>query len=200
MTTIAWPANLVPQRWEYGIEQDVQLTVTRSGRVYTHELPGARWTGTLAFREQNDRRATTERPAVEALIVRLRGGARRLQMHMHHRPVPRGTLRGEPRISSAVSAGANTLPLSNCNGTLLAGDFIGLGGQILMVEENATPAAGAMTVKITPALRSAHASLTNVTWDRPATLWIPLDSSSGPFPADPGGVRRVITWDLVEAP
>lgn len=192
---ITWPASIVPASADYAIEYDVQMTVMRSGRVYTHGLPGARWVATLSFRAIVD---DIGRGAVEALVARLRGGARELIAPHFGRPTPNGTLAGSPQVASAAAAGANTLALKNCNGSLRAGDIIGVGGQLLMVEADVSPSGGNMTVAISPALRSSAAVNAPVAWNRPTTTWIPKTSVAGPFPYLPGRVRPAFSIELVE--
>jgi hypothetical protein len=195
MSTIVWPSTITPAAADFGIEYDVQLAVMRSGKVYTYGLPGARWTATITFR--NDTKDAL-RGLVEALVASLRGGARRLSMPHFGRPVPNGTLRGSPTLSSPTTVGANTLPLANCNGGVKAGDILGLGTQLLMAEEDANPSSGNMTVKISPCVRAVYSAGTAVTWNRPTCLWIPKSSVAGPFPYLPG-VRPSFSLELVEA-
>jgi hypothetical protein len=115
MSTIVWPSSVVPAAADFGIEFDVQLNVMRSGRVDTYGLPGARWVATITPKNDND----AGRAAVEAIIVSLRGGARRLQMGHFGRPVPHGTLRGSPVLASPTTVGANTIVLANAMGANL---------------------------------------------------------------------------------
>lgn len=196
MTTIYWPSELtVAATLDIGIEYDVQMNVGRSGALETYGLPGARFVCTVGL--ANDKE-TRYRPRIEALIVSLRGGARLLSMHHLGRPVPLGTLRGSPTLDSPASAGASTLALANCNGTLEAGDLIGLPGQVVFIEASAAPSGGKMTVSISPATRAAHNAGTTVTWNKPPILWIPKSSTAGPFPFMAAGVRPAFSVELVE--
>lgn len=194
MSTIAWPAGVVPASADYGIEYDVQISVMRSGRVDTYGLPGARWTAVLSFKPAYD----AARAPVEALIASLRGGARRLSMPYFGRRAPNGTLRGSPILSSPTTVGANVIALTNCNGGVKAGDILGLGTQLLMVEEDADPSGGDMTIKISPCVRTVYSAATAVVWDAPTCLWIPRSSVAGPFPYLPGP-RPSFSIELVEA-
>lgn len=194
MSTIVWPSSVVPAAVDYGIEYDVQINVMRSGRVDTYGLPGARWTATITPKNDND----AGRAPIEAVIVSLRGGARRLSMGHFGRPVPHGTLRGSPVLSAPTTVGANTIAISSANGGVKAGDILGLGTQMLMVEEGADPSSGAMTVKVSPCVRAIYSASTAVVWDHPTMLWIPRSSTAGPFPYLPG-YRPQFSIELVEA-
>lgn len=196
MATRIWPASIRTGAVDYAIEFDVQITIARSGRITTYGLPGARWTAAIRFESDLER---LQRPAIEALIASLNGGAHRLQVGHLGRPRPNGTLTGSPTLSAAVAAGATSLSMVNANGTLKAGDIIGLPGQMFMVIADATPVATNLTVQVTPAVRTAHNSGTPVAWNRPQILWIPRSNVAGPFPYMIGGIRPGMTIELVEA-
>lgn len=197
MATIVFPTGLRTGPVDYAIEFDVQISVSRNGRIFTYGLPGARWTCTLTFENELEQ---MQRPAIEALIVSLEGGANRLQMGHLARPVPNGTLRGSPTLASNVNAGASSLPMTNCNGTVKKGDILGVSGQNVMVMEDATPSGNNMTVAVKPAIRAARTSGTAVEWNKPAVLWIPKSSTAGPFPYLQNKVRPAFSIELVEAP
>lgn len=196
MTTIYWPSNIKVGSADYSVEFDVQVNYRRSGGVYTYGLPGARWVSTITF--DNDAE-TLQRPRVEALLMSLRGGARRLSMPHFGRPVPHGTLRGAPILLYATTPGQSYLSLTNCNGGLKAGDIIGVNGQLVMVESDAGPFNGVMTIQISPAIRDGISANTAVVWNRPETLWIPKTSTAGPFPYKPM-YRPSFSVDFVEVP
>ena len=195
MAIIAWP-NFRIGAVDFMVEFDVQMSVYRSGRIDTFGLPGGRWTASIRFElgfEDGDR------PAIEALIMSLEGGANRLSLHHLGRPVPNGTLRGTPTLGSAVAAGAKSLTLVNANGGLKRGDIIGLPGQIVMVTADVNPVVTNLTVAVLPAIRASHNSGTAVAWNKPTTLFIPRNAVAGPFPFSPGKVRPAFSLDLIEA-
>lgn len=196
MATINWPASIKVGAVDYGIEYDVQLNVRRNGRVDTYGLPGARWVASIRFENELEQMM---RPAIEALLVSLEGGANRLSMPHFGRPRPNGTLTGSPTLQTTAAAGSKSLALANCNGTLKAGDIIGVPGQFVMVLADATPVANNMTVSISPCLRVQQTSGTAVTWNKPTTLWIPKSSTAGPFPYLQNKVRPGFSVEFVEA-
>lgn len=196
MAIINLPARFPVSAGDYSIAFDVQMITTRNGRVYTYGLPGARWTVSLSFPNDSEQGL---RPAIEALLVSLEGGANRLSMGHLGRKLPNGTLRGTPTLSGAHSAGAKQLVLANCNGTLKAGDIIGVPGQMVMVVADAAPTSGNMVVLTRPALFAGYASGTAIVWNQPTTLWIPQNSTAGPFPFRPGKARPGFSVDFVES-
>lgn len=197
MAVFDWPTAVKVGPVDYGVEFDVQLTIVRSGKIFTYGLPGARWTCSVRFENDLESRY---RPALEAMLVRLRGGANRLSFHHWGRPIPNGSLRGNPTLGAAVAAGATSLTIINANGGLRAGDIIGLPGQFAMVMEDVNPSLTNLNgVQIEPALRAAHNSGTPITWNRPKTLWIPDTNVAGPFPYEQARARPGFSCRFIEA-
>ncbi|MCQ9615944.1 hypothetical protein L1889_03855 [Paenalcaligenes niemegkensis] len=195
MAIKTWPSELCPASVDVGLHQDVQSTRSRSGKYSTFEMPGASWVMTLTFRNSLE---WMDRPRVEALVTSLRGKANRLSAPHFGRPIPNGTLRGAPRLAQAVTPGSGVLSLKDCNGTLQAGDFIGLNGQLLMVESDASPVAGNMTITVNPAVRLTSAVNTAVEWNRPHILWILDEDDAVKFPYRPGKERPSFAIELIE--
>lgn len=193
MAIRTWPANIRVGAADYGIENDVQISIYRSGKVTTFKLPGARWVASMRF--END----PQRPAVEALVASLDGGANRLSMPHWGRPRPNGALTGNPTVAAPVAAGAKTFTMTGANGGLKAGDIIGLPGQFVMVLFDAIPFATNLTVEVSPDIRAAHNSGTAITWNKPTQLWIPRTNVAGPFPYMPGKSFPAFSLDFVEA-
>ena len=196
MAIKTWPPSIFPESADVGLKQDVQRNRSRSGKTSTFEMPGATWLMTLTFPDSSEWQG---RPKLEALITSLRGGANRLSAPHFGRPMPNGTLSGAPVLAAAVMAGRGTLSLKNCNGTLQAGDFIGLGGQLLMVESDVSPVNGNMTVQVNPAVRLPQSAGTPIVWDRPHILWV-LKEDEDPvkFPYRSGLYRPSFAIELIE--
>jgi hypothetical protein len=83
--------------------------------------------------------------------------------------------------------------------TLLDGDWLGLtGGQLVrVVADAAATDAGAMTVEVRHMLRSAVASGTAVTLDKPTALYVRTEAGIA-LPRMPGNVDPGMSLDLVE--
>lgn len=197
MANITWPSDIKVGAVDYSIEFDVQLEVSRNGRITTFGLPGARWVATLRFEPDKEQYM---RPKLEAMLVSLEGGANRLIMGHWGRPIPNGTLRGSPILGSPVAAGARTMTISNANGTVKRGDILGLPNQLVMVTADASPDIGQnMTVNFAPAARANYNSGTSVVWRNPTTSWIPRSNIAGPFGYAAGKFRPGFSVDFIEA-
>lgn len=196
MATYTWPSDISIGSFDAGVEYDVQFNVMRNGSITTYGLPGARWVCAVGFEDEVE---SMKRPKIEALLMKLEGGANRLSMHHHGRPIPNGSMRGSPIINANAPAGSKSIQLGSVSGTLLAGDIIGVLGQNLMVVDDAAPSGGVMTVNVRGALRAAVTVGTTVVWSKPAINWIPRNNIAGPFPFRPAHVRPGFTVEFLEA-
>lgn len=124
--------------------------------------------------------------AWKSLLLQLRGKTNQLELWDKGRPAPLGTMRGSMALTSGVSAGAVTLPISSsgqAGTTLLAGDLLGIGSastqQVVMVMAAATAnGSGDITVTVEPPLRNAFSLGAVVTWDKPKALFRRAESRS----------------------
>jgi hypothetical protein len=110
--------------------------------------------------------------ARQAFFNRLRG-ANFVTVHALARPQPMGTQRATPTLSANVAQGASSLPLASVtNGaTLLAGDMLGVSGQLFQVAADVTFSGTTGTVSTTNRARAALSSGASVTWDKPTADW-----------------------------
>jgi hypothetical protein len=91
------------------------------------------------------------------------------------------------------------LSITGCspsNGTLLAGDLIGVGGLLLMVASDCMASGGAITVPITNRLRTSQLINAAVTWDKPTTYFRLLSTNDIQYAP---GNSQPVTMDFGEA-
>ena len=181
MADYTWPfsdsdARYLCEAFDEALEFNVELSVSRSGKVSTLSLPGARWRATMQFPDTGLSELVTRRQ-IEAFLLSLRGGADRLLMWNPLTPQPLGTMRGPVTLAAAVLAGATTAQITGgapaASTTLLRGDRIAIGGQRVVLTADATAnGSGVMTVSFQPAHRSGAASGLTVTLTRPTTKYV----------------------------
>jgi hypothetical protein len=170
MSTITWPVAICPAQLAFGLRTNVLVSTSPlNGTIDTLEIPGARWVGSMTLPP-----ATYADQAVrEALFSEIGGQANRVALWHFARPEPRGTMRGSPTLSATAAAGATSLSIATTTGnTLLAGDMVKVGSQLVQVIADATAAASVLTVSVRPALRAQVASGGAVSWDKPTTTFI----------------------------
>lgn len=167
MATFTMPNSRLwtPASAEFGLQTAVFESTSPYGlATQTVDMLASRWVGTLTYPNQTN----AERAVVEALLANVRGKAGRISMGHPLRRVPRGTMRGTPTLAASASALAVTLNITG-TGTLMAGDMLGVGGELVMVTAD-NPALTA--VPITPPLRVAKSSGATVTWDWPRAVFM----------------------------
>jgi len=81
----------------------------------------------------------------------MRGQSNKVALYHFARAAPAGTVRGALTLNASAAQGASSIVVTGCNpatGTLIAGDMLGVGGQLLMVAADCTAVAGVITVPI----------------------------------------------------
>lgn len=165
------------------------------GQIRTFEVPGTRLISVITYGIQT----AAERAEIAGWWAF--AGMRRNRVRLGHLgvPIPRGTMRGNPLVKTAVSPGAESVVLKSMNGTLLRGDWIGLSDGMHVVGDTVTPnGSNEGTVPISPQIRTTVAADSAVVWDRPTSLFLCTQNPEIPF-SGPGAqpsfsVRLVETW------
>jgi hypothetical protein len=172
MTTLAYPTtwHFRPDQFEAELRANVLVSTSPlTGAMQTVQIPGTRWIFRLTFGNAS----AAEQAEREAWFSQLEGMANRAALWHHARPLPRGTRQTDTTLASSASSAATSLSLNATTGqTLLKGDMLAVGGQLLQVIADATAAAGVLTVSVRPSLRAAVASLAAVTLVRPTGEFI----------------------------
>jgi len=139
------------------------------GSLQTGATQGPRWGASLSLRRMEE----ADIAEMQAFAVKLRGQANRALLYNFVRSVPRGTITTSGvTVNGALALGATQLTLASCGNTktLLTGDFLGVGGQLLMVVDGpyTSDGAGAMAnVVFEHPLRAAVSSGAAVTLTKP---------------------------------
>lgn len=110
----------------------------------------------------------------EAFLMGLASTGDWVRMGHRQRPVPLGTLRGSPTAQASASAGARTLSVQTSAGaTMLAGDIVGVNGQLLITAYAGATAngSGVMLLPLVLPLRAAVSSSAPLTWSSPNATW-----------------------------
>jgi hypothetical protein len=194
MAIFDYPEALMPQNMEWGsIKAGVQHRSPFNGSLEAVEFPGERWRISLTLRPAPAR--LDRAPLAEAFFGRLAGGVHRVRLRHFLSPAPRGTLRGAPVVASSALQGAEAIAITT-TGTLKAGDFFKVGGQLCRVFADCTPVSGTLTVPLVQRLRGPVPAGTAVQWDKPTALFIlpAMNFTAGYSP----GVQAPVQVDLEE--
>lgn len=119
-TPIAFPPNITPDTQEFGIRYNTQVSSTSlSGIVQTVELPGARWFGSMSFRDLT----TADSATLKAWLLELRGSSGRFYFGDLELTSSQGTISGSPIVTGGT---ARQIVISGHSGSLAVGDRISI--------------------------------------------------------------------------
>lgn len=163
-----------------------------TGDATVRSLASWKWRMTIDYPPE----ATNDAAAREAFWNKV-GSSNTVRVWHPRWPVPRGTMRGSPKLNAAAAKGASSLTiLTTAGATLFAADCIGIGDQMVQVMADAAAnGSGVMTVSIIPKLRKAYALNTPIVWDRPRVEMRVLSPIEHPYVP---GYAPGITVDLRE--
>jgi hypothetical protein len=195
MSTTDWPAALRPSQaqWQL-VKSGAQFASPFNGTLQAVDYLAERWAVSLTLPPARNAGATA------ALLNWLSGGVNRVRVwHSANGGMPSGTIIGTPVLNAAVGRGDTALVLSACGvgTTLLAGDYIGVGGHLLQIAADATANGGGfMAISTINRVRSTIAYAAAVTYYRPTAEFVMPAMQAGPV-LDPGASQPV-ALDLVE--
>ncbi len=196
MSTITRPTQFIPRACTLMLATNQRVSASPfGGSEQAVDMLNDRWMMSCDLPPANHGNAAW----MEAFIGSMRGQVNVVALYHFARPQPRGTARGTMLINGAVAQGASSIAIdgiSPSTGTLLAGDMLGVGGQLFMVAADVTASGGAATVTIVNRVRTAIADNASVTWDRPTTLFRLVASPSVAFAP---GLATPTGFDFAEA-
>lgn len=190
----SWPASLVPTSFRLVLQTTQRVNASPfGGSEQAVDLLNDRWMAyiTLAQAYPEDARA------IEAFVASFRGQVNTVDLWHLASPTPLGTITGSPTISGAHAQGADELNIATTTGyTVKAGDLLGVNGLLLMMQADATAAAGVLEVPIVNRLRTALTNGMAVTHTQPKAPFRLLSHSGVGYS---GEFSEVVTMTLGEA-
>ena len=167
MSTVTLPADFVPRSCNLRLQTNQRVNAAPfGGSEQAIDLLNDRWLMSAELRDC----PAAEGAWREALIDMLRGQTNVVSLYHFGRPTPRGTVRGTLTLAASAAQGAASIQITGCspsNGTLLAGDMLGVGGLLVRVGADASASGGVITVSLANRLRAAQSSGASVTWNMP---------------------------------
>lgn len=122
MAILTFPSGAIPDSLNFGIKYNTQVSSTSlSGIVQTVELPGARWFGSMSFRDMSP----TDSAALKAWLMELRGAAGRFYYGDISAASPQNTITGSFNIETGSTA--RNIIVTPGSGTFSAGDRVQVG-------------------------------------------------------------------------
>lgn len=123
MATLTFP-NIIPEVQNFGIKYNTQVsTTTLSGIVNTVELPGARWRGSISFRDMTP----SESAELKAFLLQLRGASGRFTYGDLTHVSPFNNVSGTLTVESNSTPRSLRVTYDTGSELLSSGDYIQLG-------------------------------------------------------------------------
>lgn len=202
MSVISLPVGLLITRQTMGQKRnDLQFT-SAAGSSQTRVLSPPRWLCGLVSPDSMPLAAAAQ---WRGLVLAARGMINQIEVYDIINPQPRGTYRGTLKVASAIAIGDTTLALKggNAGGTLLTGDWIGVGAdasrQLFQVAADAAAnGSGDISITVEPPARYASAVDVACTWFRPTCLMRQTGTSSS-WEGRPGSLQGGFSLDLMES-
>lgn len=204
MAEYTWPTTrafrAASMRW--GMQRNGrQAQSPLSGWTQYVELPGSRWTVSIAIPTQT----ADDRRQVEGFFARLHGRTHGVRMSRPGVTRPAGTIYTNGITAGTAAAFATTVPLYGCGAgrTLLAGDLFGVttsaGVQLLQcVVDETADGSGVIQADVSTMLRGSITTGSAVTLINPTALFRLADPDLD-WPREAAGICPGVTIDLVEA-
>ena len=196
MSLITWPSfDVASCTLKLSTNQRVSASPF-GGSEQAVDMLNDRWLLSLALPQNSH--ATAQK--IEAFIGAMRGKTNTVNLYHFARPLPTGTARGATtKINTLAAQGASSIIVKNVSpstGTLLAGDMLSAGTQLLMVATNCTAVAGVVTVPLVNRLRASLAVDVDVVWSSPTATFRLMDSSGIAYQR---GMTGMCSMDFAEA-
>jgi len=176
MAIVAFPSNIEPDSITWSLRANTQVyTSPLNGVIQTAELPGTRWTASMAFSNLD----VAEARLMASFLVKLRGSSGRFYLHDYSHPDPQGTAGGTP---VNLTAGSTTTVIKSSGWTastliLKEGDYVQFHNyELKLITDDVTSDVGGLAdLPIEPPLRGTLTNSQNIVTTNPQCLML-LDS------------------------
>ncbi len=188
MSDYTWPASaaFMPRRFQMMLMANTRTFVSPYTQgLQVTDLLADFWSVSLDLAPGNDPIIGGQ---IEAFFDRLKGAANCIVLWNLRRPAPLGSLRASPTLAATAAQLSNTASIQTTAGaTLLAGDMIGIGGQLVRVmTDTVANGSGVMPVEFAPRLRAVQNAGAAVTWDKPTSTFVMVSTQGAPVDWTPG--------------
>lgn len=167
MAILTFP-TITPETFDFGIKYNTQVsTTTMSGITQTVELPGARWMGSMTFRDLSP----ADSAELKAFLLELRGSAGRFYLGDISHTSPFNTVTGSITVESTSTA--RSLDVTPSSGSFSVGDYIQVGSganqelKMVVAQAGSNP----QSIQIEPMMRRTDFVGQTVTYTNPKGIF-----------------------------
>lgn len=199
MPVLSLPStSAAPAVYRFSLMPNTQVFQSPLNRtVQTLELPGARWTLTLEWRNVS----LADARLIKAFLASLRGMAGSFYAYDYTHQTPSGSAAGTPLVKGAGQTGGTLVTdgwTPGQSNLLLPGDYFGVNGELKLITAPCdSNGSGEATLTFEPPLRSAPADNASITLTKPTAVFRLVDDEQDQITVDPNR-RPTITIEAVE--
>ena len=175
MAILTYPTSILPEVQDFGIKYNTQVsTSTINGVTQRVEMPGARWMGSMSFRDLTPQDAAT----LKTFLLELRGSSGEFFFGDLSHTSPFNTVTGSPTIAAASTARIIRVTLSS--GSFSPGDYIQIGAddqrELKMVISSSLVGGSTYDLTIEPMIRRTDYVGLSVVYTNPKGVFFLTES------------------------
>lgn len=179
MAILTFP-SITPEIQDFGIKYNTQISTSSiSGVVQTVELPGARWRGSLSFRDMT----LLESADLKAFLLELRGSAGLFFFGDLAHTSPFNTVTGSPTIDSASTNRIIRVTLGASSPAFSTGDYVQIGAddqrELKMILDSTNVAGDTYDLTIEPMIRRTDYVGLSVVYTNPKGVFMLTTDEQG---------------------
>ncbi len=198
MAVLTFP-NITPDIIDFGIIYNTQISSSPiSGIMQTVELPGARWKGSMSFRDMTPQASA----ALKAFLLRLRGSAGRFYYNDLSHTAPFNSVTGSPTVESPSTVNIIRVTLGASSPVFSEGDYIQIGTdedrELKMIMSSANVSGDTYDLTIEPKLRRTDFIGQSVVYNNPTGVFLLSSSDQAAWAVRSKALLSDISLDFVE--
>lgn len=175
MAILTYPSSILPEIHEFGIKYNTQVsTSTINGVTQRVELPGARWLGSMSFRDLTP----TESATLKTFLLELRGSSGSFFFGDLSHTSPFNTVTGSPTI--AAGSTPRIIRTTVSSGSFSSGDYIQIGAddqrELKMVISSSLVGGNTYDLAIEPMIRRTDYIGLSITYSNPKGVFFLTES------------------------
>lgn len=198
--TINFPSNLYPDDQSFGIIYNTQIaTSTLNGRVQTVELPGARWKGSVNFKDLT----VAGSADLKRFLLELRGSSGRFWYGDLTHTLPFNSVSGALTVNSGSSARVVNTTFDSASEILSVGDYIEIGypsgtSELKMIIDVSNTGGLDYDLTVEPMIRRTDYVGLNIKYSTPRGRFMLLNDEAAYWASRGKGHLTDISFDFIE--
>ena len=198
MAILVFP-TITPETQDFGIKYNTQVsTSVLSGIAQTVELPGARWGGSMSFRDMTPAESAT----LKVFLLELRGSAGRFFYGDISHTDPFNAVTGSPTIESSSTNRVLRITLGASSPAFSPGDYVQIGAddsrELKMVLDSTSIGGDVYDITVEPAIRRTDYLNLPVVYSDPTAVFLLASSDQATWGTRSKALLSDMSIDFIE--